>query len=87
MQLWDTAGQERFHSLIPSYIKDCNAAIIVFDITSKVSDHIDTSSYNSLAKWIDNVREVRGEEALILILGNKKDLEDERAVDFSSAQS
>ena len=34
MQLWDTAGQERFHSLIPSYIKDCNAAVIVFDITS-----------------------------------------------------
>lgn len=34
MQLWDTAGQERFHSLIPSYIKDCSAAIIVFDLTS-----------------------------------------------------
>ena len=35
MQLWDTAGQERFHSLIPSYIKDSSAAIIVFDITSR----------------------------------------------------
>jgi Ras-related protein Rab-6A len=35
MQLWDTAGQERFHSLIPSYIKDSHAAIIVYDITSK----------------------------------------------------
>ena len=34
MQLWDTAGQERFHSLIPSYIKDSSAAVIVFDITS-----------------------------------------------------
>ncbi len=34
MQLWDTAGQERFHSLIPSYIKDSSAALIVFDITS-----------------------------------------------------
>ncbi|CAM6001559.1 unnamed protein product, partial [Sphagnum balticum] len=33
MQLWDTAGQERFHSLIPSYIKDSSAAVIVFDIT------------------------------------------------------
>ncbi len=32
--MWDTAGQERFQSLIPSYIKDCGAAIIVFDITS-----------------------------------------------------
>jgi small GTP-binding protein len=34
MQLWDTAGQERFHSLIPSYIKDSTAALIVFDLTS-----------------------------------------------------
>jgi GTPase SAR1 family protein len=36
MQLWDTAGQERFHSLIPSYIKDSSAAVIVFDITSSL---------------------------------------------------
>lgn len=35
LQLWDTAGQERFRSLIPSYIRDCAAAIILYDITSK----------------------------------------------------
>jgi Ras-related protein Rab-6A len=34
MQFWDTTGQEQFDSLIPSYIKDCTAAIIVFDLTS-----------------------------------------------------
>lgn len=43
LQLWDTAGQEylffyllnrRFRSLIPSYIRDCNIAVIVYDITS-----------------------------------------------------
>lgn len=76
MQLWDTAGQERFHSLIPSYIKDCNAAVIVYDITSTLLTIIDTNSYQNLSKWIDNVREVRGDEALILVIGNKKDLED-----------
>ena len=32
LQLWDTAGQERFRSLIPSYIRDSNVAIIVYDI-------------------------------------------------------
>ena len=45
MQLWDTAGQERFHSLIPSYIKDSSAAVIVFDITS-------ISSLTSRCKFI-----------------------------------
>lgn len=35
LQLWDTAGQERFRSLIPSYLKDCHAAFIVYDIASR----------------------------------------------------
>lgn len=80
MQLWDTAGQERFHSLIPSYIKDSSAAVIVFDITSIHSLNLGPNSFANLSKWIDNVREVRGEEALIMIIGNKSDLESERAI-------
>lgn len=34
LHLWDTAGQERFRSLIPHYVSDCAAAIVVYDITS-----------------------------------------------------
>ncbi|XP_078738863.1 ras-related protein Rab-6A-like [Lampetra fluviatilis] len=40
LQLWDTAGQERFRSLIPSYIRDSAAAVVVYDIT-KVDDDDD----------------------------------------------
>ena len=32
LQLWDTAGQERFKSLIPSYLKDSNLCILVYDV-------------------------------------------------------
>ena len=35
LQLWDTAGQERFRSLIPSYIRDSQVAVVVFDITNR----------------------------------------------------
>jgi Ras-related protein Rab-6A len=42
LQLWDTAGQERFRSLIPSYIRDSSVAVIVYDVTSKFSDLINT---------------------------------------------
>lgn len=38
LQLWDTAGQERFKSLIPSYLKDAHLAIVVFDLTSNLSN-------------------------------------------------
>ena len=35
IHFWDTAGQEWFKSLIPSYIKDCQVAILVYDISRK----------------------------------------------------
>ena len=34
--IWDTAGQERYHSLAPMYYRGAQAAVIVYDITSKV---------------------------------------------------
>ena len=45
LQLWDTAGQERFRSLIPSYIRDSNVAIIVYDISNE-------KSFKRNTKWI-----------------------------------
>lgn len=36
LQLWDTAGQEKFRNMIPSYIKQADIAILVYDITSKM---------------------------------------------------
>lgn len=61
--------------------------LLSLSTTSPVQFHnySDANSYHNLSKWIDNVREVRGEEALILIVGNKKDLEDERAVQANVA--
>ena len=42
----DTAGQERFRSLIPSYIRDSSVAVIVYDVTGKltVSERFPTSA-------------------------------------------
>jgi small GTP-binding protein len=74
LQLWDTAGQERFRSLIPSYIRDSSVAIIVYDVTNR-------NSFTNLRRWIDDVRNERGNEVLLVIVGNKTDLE-ERAVQF-----
>lgn len=34
LQLWDTAGQERFRSLIPNYLREAAAAVVVYDLTS-----------------------------------------------------
>ncbi|OZJ05499.1 GTP-binding protein ryh1 [Bifiguratus adelaidae] len=73
LQLWDTAGQERFRSLIPSYIRDSSVAVVVFDITNR-------NSFMNTNKWIDDVRAERGNDVIIVLVGNKTDLNDKRQV-------
>ena len=69
LNLWDTAGQERFKSLIPSYIKDSAVAIVVFDITSR-------QSFQSVDKWIEDAKNLRDDDVLLILAGNKADLSD-----------
>ncbi|KAK9461544.1 ras family-domain-containing protein [Lipomyces oligophaga] len=73
LQLWDTAGQERFRSLIPSYIRDSTVAVIVYDVTNR-------NSFINTSKWIDDVRAERGNDVIIVLVGNKTDLNDKRQV-------
>lgn len=73
LQLWDTAGQERFRSLIPSYIRDSSGAIVVYDITNR-------HSFLNTSKWIEDVRSERGSDVIIVLVGNKTDLNDRRQV-------
>lgn len=73
LQLWDTAGQERFRSLIPSYIRDSTVAVIVYDIAN-------LTSFQETKKWIQDVRKERGDDVLIMLVGNKTDLSSTRQV-------
>ncbi|XP_049744506.1 ras-related protein Rab-17 isoform X2 [Elephas maximus indicus] len=34
-EIWDTAGQEKYHSVCHLYLRGANAALLVYDITSK----------------------------------------------------
>jgi len=79
LQLWDTAGQERFRSLIPSYIRDSSVAVVVYDITNR-------TSFINTTKWIDDVRAERGNEVVIMLVGNKTDLGDKRTVSVEEGE-
>lgn len=67
LQLWDTAGQERFRSLIPSYIRDSKVAMIVYDVSNK-------DSFDDIPRWCDYVRTERGDDVIMVLVGNKSDL-------------
>ncbi|XP_023770278.2 ras-related protein RABH1e [Lactuca sativa] len=73
LQLWDTGGKERFRNLIPSYIADSSYIVIVYDVTNR-------KSYLNISTWIEDVRTKRGNDAVIVLVGNKTDLVDKRQV-------
>ncbi|XP_057301148.1 ras-related protein Rab6-like [Hydractinia symbiolongicarpus] len=79
LQLWDTAGQERFRSLIPCYIRESEIALVVYDVTS-------AESFEQTSKWITDVKAERGEEVLIMLVGNKTDLEEKRQVSTKAGE-
>ena len=79
LNLWDTAGQERFKSLIPSYIKDSAVAIVCYDVTSR-------ESFTSVDKWIEDARALRDDDVLLILAGNKSDLNERRQVSVEEGQ-
>ena len=78
LQIWDTAGQERFRSVTRSYYRGAAGALLVYDITSR-------ESFNALSNWLTDARTLASPSIVILLVGNKKDLEDEREVTFLEA--
>ncbi|KAA8497760.1 Ras-related protein RABH1d [Porphyridium purpureum] len=73
LQLWDTAGQERFRSLIPSYIRDSSVAVVVYDVVNR-------ASFINTTKWIEEVRNERGNDVILVLVGNKTDQTEKRQV-------
>eukprot|EP01087_Luapelamoeba_hula_P014837 TRINITY_DN4402_c0_g1_i1.p1 TRINITY_DN4402_c0_g1~~TRINITY_DN4402_c0_g1_i1.p1 ORF type:complete len:223 (+),score=20.46 TRINITY_DN4402_c0_g1_i1:175-843(+) len=80
LQLWDTAGQERFRSLIPSYIRDSSVAIVVYDITNR-------GSFLDTARWVEDIRAERGNDVVLMLVGNKTDLSDKRSVSVEEGEA
>ena len=74
----------RFRSLIPSYIRDSSVAVIVYDLTSMIQHFctlvllVDRTSFENTRRWLSDVRGERGDDVVIILVGNKTDLTDSR---------
>lgn len=65
---WDTAGQEKFGGLRDGYYIQGNAAIIMFDVTSKIT-------YKNVQNWHRDLTRVCGQIPIVLC-GNKVDVKE-----------
>ena len=79
-QMWDTAGQEKYKGLAPMYYRGASAAIVVYDITN-------FNTYNVVKDWVRDVRDTCDTEDFILVIvGNKVDMEEKRNVPRETAE-
>ena len=79
IQIWDTAGQENFKSITRAYYKNSVCAIVTYDITKR-------TSFENVQEWIDEVKSQTPKEILLVLVGNKIDLENERVVSFDEGK-
>jgi small GTP-binding protein len=78
-QLWDTAGQERFRSLSTSFFRGAVGAILVYDVSF-------SDSFFKCMYWLDELK-THVPDAKVMLVGNKIDLVELRAVETNLALS
>ncbi|KAK4102139.1 ras-domain-containing protein [Parathielavia hyrcaniae] len=79
LEILDTAGTEQFVAMRDLYMKTGQGFLLVFSIASK-------TSFEELETLRDDIIRIKDDEDIpIVIVGNKADLEDQRAVDRAKA--
>ncbi|KAM8826962.1 ras-related protein Rab-11A-like [Synchiropus picturatus] len=78
-QIWDTAGLERYRAITSAYYRGAVGALLVYDITKHLT-------YESVERWLKELYEHADAHIVVMLVGNKCDLESERAVPTEEAK-
>uniref|UniRef100_A0A3Q2XLQ4 Ras-related protein Rab-25 n=1 Tax=Hippocampus comes TaxID=109280 RepID=A0A3Q2XLQ4_HIPCM len=78
-QIWDTAGLERYRAITSAYYRGAVGALLVYDITKHLT-------YESVERWLKELFEHADPHIVVMLVGNKSDLESERSVPMEEAK-
>jgi Ras-related protein Rab-11A len=78
-QIWDTAGQERYRAVTSAYYRGAVGAMLVYDITKR-------QTFDHVARWLEELRGHADNNIVIMLIGNKCDLGNLRAVPIEDAK-
>ena len=76
IQIWDTAGQETFRSITRAYYKNSVVALVVYDISNR-------ATFFFFLSWVEDCKRLSPKTVLMVLVGNKIDLEEKRAVSYN----
>lgn len=79
LQIWDTAGQERFRTITSAYYRGVHAIIFTYDVTN-------IESFEQIREWSKSVDSRTDRQAIMMLIGNKVDLEEKRVVSKDDGQ-
>jgi GTPase SAR1 family protein len=65
-------------SVTKSYYRGAAGALLVYDISSR-------ESYNAVSNWLTDAQNLANPNLVVLLVGNKRDLEEDRQVSFLEA--
>lgn len=78
-QIWDTAGLERYRAITSAYYRGAVGALLVYDITKHLT-------YESVERWLKELYDHADPHIVVMVVGNKSDLESERSVPTEEAK-
>ncbi|CAL9179884.1 ras-related protein Rab11C-like [Musa acuminata AAA Group] len=78
-QIWDTAGQERYRAITSAYYRGAVGALLVYDMTKK-------QTFDNVQRWLRELRDHADSNIVIMMVGNKSDLQHLRAVSEDDGQ-
>ena len=73
MQAWDTAGQERYQAITDAYYKGAKGVLVVYDVTKD-------TSFKNIQIWLKRVENAADAKIVKMLIANKIDLTNMRAV-------
>eukprot|EP00055_Hartaetosiga_balthica_P005009 m.14019 g.14019 ORF g.14019 m.14019 type:complete len:218 (+) comp4241_c0_seq1:51-704(+) len=79
LQIWDTAGQESFRSITRSYYRGAAGALLVYDVTRR-------DTFEHLDSWLADARTHSNPNMVIMLIGNKSDLAENREVEYEEGE-
>ena len=78
--IYDTCGQENYHSLSCNLLRNADGIFLIYDITQQ-------KTFDKINEWLNDIKDLKGNDFPIVLIGNKCDLEGIRVINRDEGEN